>query len=210
MATTTHGSLAEAATAHLTRGGSVVPVWRGGATELHSQASQLCEWALAGGHIVNFVENPEWPKSSGAEHDVFFDAGTSRVLKRTRKGSFGSIKTSIGIRKTASPYFYLCRLLFSNDIFDLDLRFEGVINGEWIALLISQPWTYPKDIKNPYPTDDEVQEFMAALDFEPIQGSPHEWFRESDGYHVCDGRPDNFIKSQSGVVPIDLIVSKRV
>jgi hypothetical protein len=208
MATTTHGSLAAAAASHLARGGNIIPISRGGAAEIRSQSQQLLDWATTQGCVIDYIPPSDARRSGGAEHDVFFHKDHGRVFKRTKPNTFGSIKTEIGIRKTATPYFYLKRLEWTNEVFGSDLKLEGVINKNGISVLISQPWAYPADPKNPLPADEEIFDFMKDMEFEAVRSSYHEWFRGSDSFHACDARPDNFIKSKQGVIPIDLIVSK--
>jgi len=209
MATKTHGSLAASAASYLERSGDVVPLSRGGASEIRSQSNQLYEWAQRNQCVLNYVPSPGTPRSQGAEHEVFFDEAAGRVFKKTKQGSFGSLKTSVGIRKTATPYFYLRRLEWTNEVFGSDLRFEGVIKSGYISALISQPWSYPADPKHPLPSDIEVIDFMTSMEFKGVRNTYHEWFRKSDCFHVCDARPDNFIKTKQGVIPIDLIVSNN-
>lgn len=207
MATTTNGSLAAAAASYLERCGDIIPLSRGGASEIRSQSRQLYEWAVTAKCLLDYVPPVGAPRSEGAEHEVFFHEKEFRVFKKTKPGSFGSIKASVGIRRTATPYFYLRRLEWTNEVFGSDLRLEGVIKGENVSALISQPWTFPANPKKPLPSDNEVFDFMTSMEFKAVKNSYHEWFRKSDKFHVCDARPDNFIKSKAGVIPIDLIVS---
>ena len=48
--------------------------------------------------------------------------------------------------------------------------------------------------------------FMTSLGFEPVPDTEFEWVNKADGMRVSDARPDNFIKSHLGLVPIDLII----
>jgi hypothetical protein len=100
------------------------------------------------------------------------------------------------------------RLELTNQIFCSDLRLEGVIAGDKPSVLISQPWAHPADPRCPLPSSTEICDFMASLGFERVADAPFEWFIKSDRIQVFDARPDNFIKSKDGVVPIDLVVSQ--
>jgi hypothetical protein len=40
--------------------------------------------------------------------------------------------------------------------------------------------------------------------FVPVPQSYFGWYREADGVVIVDAKPDNFVKTQLGVVPIDL------
>jgi hypothetical protein len=151
---------------------------------------------------------PTGPRSKGAEHEVFFHQEEGRVYKRTYPGTFGSAPTERGLRRTATPYFYLSRLELLKDVFGLDTRLEGITGDVGLSVVISEPWVYPADPQCPLPFLHEIVEFMRSLGFEGTNRS-YEWRRESDGVLVSDARPDNFIRSKEGVVPIDLIASKE-
>jgi hypothetical protein len=102
----------------------------------------------------------------------------------------------------------LIRLELTNRVFGSDLRLEGVTRGEKTSIVISQPWAHPFDLKSPTPSPAEIWEFMMSLGFEPIPDAPFDWLRKSEGVRVSDARPDNFIKTDEGVVPIDIVISK--
>src|SRR2546421_3316389 len=113
MAGETHESLAANAAAYLAGSGDFVPCSRGDALELRRQSEQLCEWAKEAGCLIDY-HPPPGPRTSGAEHEVFFDQQDNRVYKRTYPGTFGSVPTDRGLRRTAAPYFYLARLELMN------------------------------------------------------------------------------------------------
>jgi hypothetical protein len=133
----------------------------------------------------------------------------SFTIKKTHPGTFVSFPNELGLRRTATPYFFLRRLELTNQVFASDLRLEGVTTGDKTSIVISQPWAYPADLRNPLPSSAEIRGFMVSLGFEPVADSPIDWFRKLDGIHVSDARSDNFIKCQEGLVPIDLIISQR-
>lgn len=176
---------------------------------MRRQSEQLRQWAQQTGHLIVYTPPANAPRSAGAEHEVFFHQGVNRVFKRTHPGTFGSIHTERGLRRTATPYFYLCRLSLVNQVFSSDLRLEGVTQGDQPSIVTSQPWAHPADPQKPLPSSVEVRKFMKSLDFNPVVDSPVEWFRTSDGVRVSDARTDNFIKSSEGLVPIDLVVAKE-
>jgi hypothetical protein len=209
MANTTHGSLAADAAAYLAGSGDIVPRSRGDALELRRQSERLRQWAQDSGHLIDYTPPSDASRSRGAEHEVFFHQEANRVFKRTYPGTFGSILTERGVRRTATPYFYLCRLELVNQVFMSDLRLEGITEGDKPSVVISQPWAHPADPRSPLPSSTEIRDFMMRMRFEPVADAPFEWFRKSDGVHVSDARPDNFIKTIKGVVPIDLIISKN-
>jgi hypothetical protein len=114
----------------------------------------------------------------------------------------------MGLRRVATPYFYLCRIQLINDVFDDDLRFEGITPGETYSALISQPLHEAADPENPLPTPEAITLFMRTLGFEATPGRQFEWFRPSDGVRVFDARPDNYVMTSEGVMPIDLVVTQ--
>jgi hypothetical protein len=192
---------------------------RGGPQEIDRQAACLIKWArernalLAAGYTAGLRKFA----SPSAEHEVFFRPTDNRVVKCTYPGTFGITPEPKGIQTHATPVFYLRRLQLMNRLFHSDLRMEGVLlgkslilfaQGEQASIVISQEWFHPADKSNPYPTENEIAEFMTALDFAVSQNSYFGWYREMDGIKILDARPDNFIKSAAGVVPIDLVVSQ--
>jgi hypothetical protein len=209
MATKTHESLAADAAAYLVRSGDIFPRSRGDALEIRRQSERLRQWAKEVGCLIDYAPPAAAPQSRGAEHEVFFHESNNRVFKRTYPGTFGSVPTTHGLRRTATPYFYLYRLELINQIFSSDLRLEGVTAGDAPSVITSQPWAHPADPRSPLPSLSEVREFMVSLGFEPIHDAPFDWFRASDGIRISDARPDNFIKTEYGVVPIDLIASRN-
>src|SRR5258708_7556440 len=116
--------------------------------------------------LIEYIP-PAGPRTSGAEHEVFFHQQQNRVFKRTYPGTFGSAPTERGLRRTAPPYFYLLRLELLNEVFGLDMRLEGVTGDEKLSVVISQPWAYPADPRSPLPQPGEIQQFMTSLGFEP-------------------------------------------
>jgi len=110
MAITTHEDFAADAAAYLEGCGDIVPRSRGDALEIRKQSAQLHQWAQDTGHLIDYTPPVGAPQSKGAEHEVFFHQQANRVFKRTHPGTFGSAPTEHGLRRTATPYFYLRRL----------------------------------------------------------------------------------------------------
>ena len=76
-------------------------------------------------------------------------------------------------------------------------------------MVISQPWIDAADETNPHPSEAEITTFMESLGFSPLKGSYFGWSRINEGITIIDARPDNFIKSIAGVVPIDLVITQE-
>jgi hypothetical protein len=50
---------------------------------------------------------------------------------------------------------------------------------------------------------------MESLGFEALKDSYFGWFKAQGKIKVIDARPDNFIKTENGVIPIDLVISEE-
>ncbi len=61
----------------------------------------------------------------------------------------------------------------------------------------------------PHPSPAEIKEFMESLGFAEVKDSYFGWFKTGGNIKVIDARPDNFIKTANGVIPIDLVISER-
>jgi len=210
---------AEDAAAHLCRGQAPDAGLRGGAEEIDLQAGRLVEWARLRGLIIGADFFAGLPKHPGftAEHEVFHRASDNRAIKRTYPGTFGVTPGLKGQQTAATPLFYLRRLIAMNDVFNSDMRVEGVSFGATLligrpglfpSLVISQPWVRAADPGNPHPSEREIRELMRSLNFDPLPMAYFGWQRHADGMRLVDARPDNFIKSVEGVVPIDLVIEQ--
>jgi hypothetical protein len=105
-----------------------------------------------------------------------------------------------------------------NQVLGAGLRLEGISfgkslllgqQGEQPSIVISQPWIRAANPQQPHPTVTEIKEFMESLDFTELKGAYYGWHRENDKVTMLDARPDNFIMSSVGVVPIDVVISQR-
>jgi hypothetical protein len=115
--------------------------------------------------------------------------------------------------------FYLRRLELMNQTFGADLRVEGIsfgkslligAKGEQPSLVTSQHWIRACNPRQPHPTPAQIREFMESLEFTELAGCHCGWFRKSDNITVLDARPDNFVMSHAGVIPIDLVISQPI
>jgi hypothetical protein len=221
MAKTAHGDLAADAAAHLARSADPAGVFGGDSKEIDRQAVCLIEWAHARNVVLgnDYTSGLERHNGISAEHEVFYRKSDDRVVKRTYPGTFGIGNGPKGKQHHATPMFYLRRLELMNQTFDADLRVEGVsfgkslligAKGEQPSLVISQPWIRADNPKQPHPTPAQIREFMEALEFTELAGSYYGWYRRSDNITVLDARPDNFVRSHAGVVPIDLVISQPI
>ncbi len=176
---------------------------------MRRQAEQLQKWVEAKGCLID-PDDPglssDVPPPRGAEHEVIYREGWKHVLKITHPGTYGSVQTPRGLQRTATPYFYLRRIILTNEVFHSEIKLVGITRGENPSIIISQPYAHPDDMENPIPSDEEIRAFMTSLEFESIDGTSLNWIRKADGIRVSDAKPDNFIKTQGKLTPIDLIV----
>jgi hypothetical protein len=218
MASKKNGDLAADAAAYLRGSGYSVKGFGGSSEEIDQQAACLVEWAKKANAFLTDAHTAGLKKHVGttAEHEVFHRVTDNRAVKRTYPGTFGVTPEPKGVQKAATPAFYLRRLELMNQVFKSDLRLEGISFGksliigaqtEQSSLVISQPWIRSADANDPHPSMLEIAQFMESLNFCTETNSYYGWYREEDEIKIIDARPDNFIKSHEGVVPIDLVIS---
>lgn len=188
------------------------------------QTRLLREWALQARRLIgpDFFKNFDLVSDRTSEHKVYFDPASSRAVKHTHPGEFGWTPVLVNDRWTlaiAQPLDYLRRWMIFNEIFDDDVRLEGVgtfgvslVIGskvEPLSIVISQPWRTALEVNHPLPSQMEIEECLRAEGFEPLLNSFYGWQRAEDGIVLLDARPDNFIKTRDGVAPIDLPLMRR-
>jgi hypothetical protein len=220
MATTTHGSLAEDAAAHLGKNANTVESVSGSPKEIRRQADCLVEWARERSVLLTdaYTAGLKKREETTSEHEVFIRDSDKRAVKCTYPGCFGYANGPNGRTRSATPLFYLHRLELMNQVFGDDSRLEGVAfgkphfgdeEGKRPYIVISQAWVDAADENFPHPSEEEIEGFMVSLGFKRLEDSCYRWHREFDGIFVSDTKVDNFIKSHKGVVPIDLLISKN-
>ncbi|PWU22179.1 MAG: hypothetical protein C5B50_00045 [Verrucomicrobia bacterium] len=217
MAGQAHGDLAADAAAYLERSGHSLQSLGEDPKAIERQAASLIGWALAKGCVLPADYTVGLPRqaSTTAEHQVFYRAADKRAVKLTYPGTSGATPDPKGAQRAASPLFYLHRLALMNRVFKSGLLVEGLIfgpsfviglAGDQPSIVTSQPWIRPADPEHPHPSYPEISRFMTSLGFEEIARSYYGWQRKEDAITIFDARPDNFIKSAEGVVPIDLVI----
>jgi hypothetical protein len=68
-------------------------------------------------------------------------------------------------------------------------------------------WLTAADLNHPTPPIEEIYEYLTNVGFEPAPKSYYGWLRRADGVLIVDAKPDNFMKTQAGVTPVDLQMS---
>lgn len=157
-----------------------------------------------------------------SEHEVKFREGDRRAVKRTWPGTFGNIPRQVGdqwVPTPATPAEYLHRWALQNELFGDDVRLEGgmIAKGpsmvlgmppDGLSLVISQAWLDAADPHNPHPTEFEIAAILKDRGFEPLFRSLYGWRHHDAGIIVLDAKPDNFVKTASGILPIDLLLAQ--
>ncbi len=94
---------------------------------------------------------------------------------------------------------------------DSDLKLEGVIISEKPSIILFEPPGQPSFVisqrwfeRTDRVTTEEIRELMEDSGFQLVPRSYFGWFRREDRMVVVDAKPDNFIKTAAGLVPIDL------
>jgi hypothetical protein len=176
-------------------------------------------WGAESGRIVDsaFFKTLTLVSNSTSEAEVFYNPVDHRAWKCTWSGAFGFVPALVNGKwraVEATPSQLLGRLYLQNEIFQDEIKIEGIressgpsiiigqpANG--VSMIFSQPWIEPLDQSNPYPSDEQVAELMMKLGFERLPDAFYGWIHP-EGIVVLDAKPDYFILSPEGVVPIDL------
>lgn len=188
------------------------------------EQSRLVEWAQASGRVVPAAGFAALTliSNSTSEHEVWRGPVATHVWKRTWPGFYGQIPEWRGgklERRSATPAEYLDRMALQNETFDSRFELIGVFVSEAPSMIIGEPGGQPSIvIAQPFiqaasevravPTPAEIAAFFEAHGFESMPESYFGWVRRADGVAVVDARPDNFILSPLGVIPIDLQMAR--
>ena len=172
--------------------------------ELAAQ-ERLRRWAEKAGCII---PEPEWLalrliSSATAEHEVRYRVSDHRAVKRTWPDTFGFVPALHGETwrpRPASATEYLLRQRLQNELFNDDIRLEGLMLSEGpsmiigqpsggISLVISQPWIEAADPSAPHPSEPEIAGFMRTMGFTPLIASLFGWIHQDAGYVILDAKP---------------------
>lgn len=135
----------------------------------------------------------------GAEHRVYFDIRSreGRVVKITFPGKFG--------RWEHTPFQYLerCRLL-TEMVPAVDIHFEDCIQTNEGKFSIVTSMQY---FKGPHPSSGEADDFIKSLGFRFLrdESTTLDYINEKAGLIIRDCHPQNWIKTDGALVPIDII-----
>jgi hypothetical protein len=194
----------------------------GGSQETNRDASRIREteslgsWARANSCLIGPKEIDDLPmvSNSTSEHEVHYRQSDNRAVKRTWPGVYGQVpvpnKGKLD-RSNASPSEYLIRQALQIAVFGSDIRLEGVSISDKPSIVLFEPPGQPSFVVSQEwfeggqaPTMSEIAERMQADGFMAVPNSYFGWYRPLDGVVIVDAKPDNFMKTPVGVVPIDL------
>lgn len=156
------------------------------------------------------------------EHEVRLCLDDRRAMKKTLPGTFGFVPAREGatwVPRPATPAEYLHRMHLQNAIFGDDIRLEGgmVHSGpsmvigqppDGFSFVISQPWLEAEDIRHQFPSEAEIHEFLSGIGFQPLLNAFYGWQSSDASLVILDAKPDNFIATPEGILPIDLLLTE--
>ncbi|WP_264487800.1 hypothetical protein [Luteolibacter arcticus] len=152
--------------------------------------------------------------NSTSEHEVFYRPADGRAVKRTWPGIYGQIPTaSSGTldRRNATPAEYLKRMALHIEVFASDIRLEGITVSDKPSMIIGQPPGQPSLVisqrwyaKEGLATNESIHDLLTGEGFRAVPSSYFGWYRPEDGVVIVDAKPDNFIRTHEGLIPIDL------
>lgn len=176
----------------------------------------LEEWAGCQGALIpdETVDRLPVVSDSTSEHQVFYRPEDSRAVKRTWAGVYGQIPVAgegCLERRNATPSEYLTRMALHIAVFGSDLRLEGVTISKKPSMIIGQPSGQPSIVisqpwyeKAGIATNEAIHDLLVGEGFRSVPSSYFGWYRPQDGVVIVDAKPDNFIRTPAGVIPIDL------
>jgi hypothetical protein len=152
--------------------------------------------------------------NSTSEHEVHYRESDARAVKRTWPGFYGQVPVPGDgklDRTNAAPSEYLRRMALQIAVFRSDLRLEGVSVSDKPSMILGQPAGEPSMVisqpwfeKHDAPSLTDIAAYLRADGFLPAPHSYFGWYRPEDGVVIVDAKPDNFIQTEAGLVPIDL------
>jgi hypothetical protein len=96
-------------------------------------------------------------------------------------------------------------------VFGSDLRLEGVTISSKPSMIIGQPVGQPSLVisqrwyeREGLATNEAIHQMLVEEGFRPVPSSYFGWYRPTDGSVIVDAKPDNFIQTREGLIPIDL------
>jgi hypothetical protein len=144
----------------------------------------------------------------GAEHSVYGDPRTNRVIKLTHADQDGD--GIVGAKGSANNYF--TSQLLVKEILGMDTQFEGLVDlgGKLPQVVTSQPW-----VKGDNATISEIQADLKARGFTKkiARKDVNIWTNKTLGVDIYDARPANVLKDSEGnlnYIDVDMIPNRPV
>jgi len=181
-----------------------------------SQTGDVEVWANEHGKLIpdHYFHGLEVVSDCTSEHKVYLRQSDRRAVKKTWAGVYGQVPVPRDgklDRTNASPVEYLRRMSLQINVFGSDLRLEGVHISEEPSMIVGQPARQPSFVisqswldKAGTATNESISAYLTEEKFREVPGSYFGWYRPADGVVIVDAKPDNFIKTAAGLVPIDL------
>lgn len=188
----------------------------GDPTPLGVEIRNLEGWASDEGALIpaEEIDGLVLVSNHTSEHEVFYRQSDDRAVKRTWAGVYGQIPVILNgavDRRNATPAEYLRRMALHIEVFASDLRLEGVCISEKPSMIIGQPSGQPSIVisqrwygKEGVSSTEDIHDLLVAEGFRSIPSSYFGWYRPDDGVVILDAKPDNFVKTPEGLIPIDL------
>ena len=188
----------------------------GDSSPFGGEIRNLEEWARSQTVLIpdEGIESLDLISNTTSEHQVFFRKSDSRAVKRTLAGVYGQIPVPengyLG-RRNAFPSEYFKRMSLQLAVFGGDIRLEGVTISDKPSFIIGEPVGQPSVVisqrwyeKSGVATTEAIDDFLVQEGFRPVAASYYGWYRPVDRVVIVDAKPDNFIQTSAGLVPIDL------
>ncbi len=77
-----------------------------------------------------------------------------------------------------------------------------------ISLVVSQRWVEAANSARPHPDENQITTIMQAMGFTRLFSALFGWWHEENSLVILDAKPDNFILTPSGILPIDLLIAE--
>lgn len=163
----------------------------------------LVDWVECCPHTVE-KEEVLSKLDEGSEHIVYLGADGEHVLKLTKAGVYGDyyfLQEGRVHQRCCTPGDYLLRLEMVEMTFGFAAQPIGVTPFGQIV-------TLQRFVSGDIPSQSEVDAFLRSAGIEPVKQSCWLWRKlDPDGqmdFWIGDARADNFVKTATGIVPIDI------
>ncbi|MGB0992237.1 MAG: hypothetical protein ACPG32_07180 [Akkermansiaceae bacterium] len=188
----------------------------GDSTSFGSEIRNLESWARSQAILIpeDKFELLHLVSNTTSEHQVFFKESESRAVKRTIAGFYGQIPIpengNLG-RRNALPSEYLKRMALQLAVFGGDIRLEGVTVSDKPSPILFEPPKQPSLVisqlwyeRSGLASHEAIHDFLVLEGFRSVPSSYFGWYRAADRVVIVDAKPDNFVQTVAGLIPIDL------